>query len=221
MRALVVGIVILAASARAEALDETKEREARAHFEQATRLYNVGDFDRAIAGYKRAYELSPAPGLLFNIGQAYRAKGDREHALYFYAAFLREEPDAPERAFVEARMAALRAAPPAATAATTVAVEDSGSTLRKAGAVTVGVGSALVIAGLVFAVQAHGAFDEAAMSGDPDPGKSSGTRAIIFTGAGMATMVTGGIMFYVGSRPVSVAPTIGNGGAGVTAFATF
>src|SRR6185503_3792144 len=146
--------VILAASARAEALDETKEREARAHFEQATRLYNVGDFDRAIAGYKRAYELSPAPGLLFNIGQAYRAKGDREHALYFYAAFLREEPDAPERAFVEARMAELRLAP-VVEPVTAAATEDSGSALRKAGAVTVGVGSALVIAGLVFAVQAH------------------------------------------------------------------
>ena len=221
MRSLVVGfLVVVTATARAEALDDSQEREARAHFEQATRLYNVGDFDRAIAGYKRAYELSPAPGLLFNIAQAYRAKRDPEHALYFYAAFLREEPDAPERAFVEARMAELRAAPKL-DAPVPTAAEESGSALRRAGAVTVGVGSALVIAGLVFAVQAHGAYDDVGNGADPGDGKGTSTRAIVFTGAGMAAMVTGGVMFYVGSRPVSVAPVVGKGGAGVTAFATF
>jgi hypothetical protein len=34
-------------------------------------------------------------------------------------------------------------------------------------------------------------------------------------------MVTGGVMFYFGSRPVRVAPAVGPGGAGITAIARF
>src|SRR4051812_48415736 len=77
---------------------------ARQHYETASRLYNTGEFDAAIGEFKQAYGLSPAPGLLFNIGQAYRAKKDYEHARYFYTTYLREDPDAPEAAYVRARM---------------------------------------------------------------------------------------------------------------------
>src|SRR5690349_20982987 len=64
-------------------------REARAHFEIGLRHYNLGEFDRAIVEFKLAYRRSEAPGLLFNIAQAHRARGDARSALHFYAAFLR------------------------------------------------------------------------------------------------------------------------------------
>lgn len=204
------------APARAEAIDDSTEREARAYYEQATRLYNVGELDRAIAAFKRAYELSPAAGLLFNIAQAYRAKYDVQQALYFYDAFLREDPDAPERSFVEARIAELRAMPPDPPP-----VVDRSKGLRTAGAVTTGIGAAMIVTGLVFAVQAYGAFGDVAAGGDPADGKAIETRAILFTGAGMIAMVTGCAMFYVGSRPVQVQPVIAPGTAAVQVTARF
>jgi tetratricopeptide (TPR) repeat protein len=211
---LVVALAGALSPSPAQAIDDdTAEREARAFYEQATRLYNVGELDQAISFYKQAYLRSPAPGLLFNIAQAYRAKRDARQALYFYEAFLRADPDAPERRFVEARMAELRAMP--ALPPPSPGERDDRQALRTAGGVTLGAGAGLVVAGLVYAVKAHGAFDEVAAGGDPAPGKSSETRAIVLTGAGVVTMMTGAAMFYVGSRPVSVAPVLAPGGAGL------
>ncbi|MGZ3427783.1 MAG: tetratricopeptide repeat protein, partial [Polyangia bacterium] len=64
--------------------------------------YELGAFDDAIVEFKRAYELTSAPGLLFNIAQVYRMKKDAEQAVYFYRTYLRLMPDAPNRADVEA-----------------------------------------------------------------------------------------------------------------------
>src|SRR5262249_44095985 len=97
-------VALLPGAARAVEPSAAADAQARSHYELGQRHYNVGDFDRAIDEFKRAYEISPAPGLLFNIAQAYRAKKDREHALYFYTTYLREDPEAPEREYVEARL---------------------------------------------------------------------------------------------------------------------
>ncbi len=64
--------------------------------------YELGAFDDAIVEFKRAYELTSAPGLLFNIAQVYRMKKDAEQAVYFYRTYLRLMPGAPNRADVEA-----------------------------------------------------------------------------------------------------------------------
>jgi tetratricopeptide (TPR) repeat protein len=210
--------VVTAAPARGEALDDRAEREARAHYTVAKRQYTLGAFDRAIAGFKRAYELSPAAGLLFNIAQAYRAKGDHRHALHFYEAYLREDPDAPERAFVDARISELRAL---AAANPGPALDREAAGLRTAGAVTAGVGAVLVVTGLVFAIQAHGAFDGVAGGDDPARGKSAQTRAIVLTAGGAVAMLTGGVMFHAGTQKVQVTPTLGDGAAGLQVSGTF
>ena len=64
--------------------------------------YELGQFDDAIDDFKRAYELTSAPGLFFNLAQVYRMKKDAEQALYFYSTYLRLVPDATNRADVEA-----------------------------------------------------------------------------------------------------------------------
>jgi len=64
--------------------------------------YELGAFDDAIVEFKRAYELTSAPGLLFNIAQVYRMKKDAEQAVFFYKTYLRLMPDAPNRGDVEA-----------------------------------------------------------------------------------------------------------------------
>jgi hypothetical protein len=50
--------------------------------------FDAGRYDEAIEKFQAAYELSPAPGLLYNLAQAYRLRGDCTAALSRYRAFL-------------------------------------------------------------------------------------------------------------------------------------
>lgn len=79
-----------------EAMDQARER-----YQQAETLFHVGKFEEAVTLYKEAYELSSAPGLLFNIAQAYRL--DREHALAirYYQSYLRLNPAAENKEDVQ------------------------------------------------------------------------------------------------------------------------
>jgi tetratricopeptide (TPR) repeat protein len=101
-------IVLVAASAQAGgqrrhgAPAQSPQDEARDLYKKGMTHYEIGDFDVAIEEFKRAYALTSAPGLLFNIAQVYRMKKDPEQAVYFYRTYLRLVPDAPNRADVEA-----------------------------------------------------------------------------------------------------------------------
>lgn len=88
--------------------DEQKKAEAKALYDKGINHYNLGEFDPAIAAFRQAYGISSAPGLLFNIAQAFRLKKDYEQASYFYTTYLRLKPDAPNRADVEARIAEMK-----------------------------------------------------------------------------------------------------------------
>ena len=90
--------------------DDQKRAEAKALYEQGLSHYNLGEFDDAIAAFRKSYELTQAPGLLFNIAQAFRLKKDYEQATYFYSTYLRLQPDAANRADVEARLAEMQQA---------------------------------------------------------------------------------------------------------------
>ena len=72
---------------------------ARAAHRRGTAAYQLGNWDEAIAAFRQAYALAPTPGLLFNLAQAYRAKGPEgcADALRTYRAYLREDPQAPNR----------------------------------------------------------------------------------------------------------------------------
>jgi hypothetical protein len=90
------------------------------HYRRGSRSYNAGDFAAALTEFQRAYQLSEAPGLLFNLGQAARLNHDPERALFYYQTYLRELPSAPNHKdvnhFITVCERALRAAPPRATA---------------------------------------------------------------------------------------------------------
>ena len=62
--------------------------------------YNAGDFPKALADATAAYELYPRAALLYNLGQCHRALGNNVKALFFYRGYLREYPDAHNRAAV-------------------------------------------------------------------------------------------------------------------------
>ncbi len=84
--------------------DDAKKAEAKALYEKGLSHYNLGEFDLAIEAFRKSYALTNAPGLLFNIAQAFRLKKDYEQAVYFYQTYLRLKPDAPNRSDVEARI---------------------------------------------------------------------------------------------------------------------
>jgi tetratricopeptide (TPR) repeat protein len=81
-----------------------KTAKAREHYDKGITHYNLGEFDKAIEEFKQAYAISGAPGLLFNVAQAYRLVGDYKQALYFYRTYLRLQPSAGNKADVEARI---------------------------------------------------------------------------------------------------------------------
>jgi tetratricopeptide (TPR) repeat protein len=94
--------IALASSYPAHADDKAM---ARAHYETAARLYDVGEYDRALVEFKDAYVAKPDPAFLFNIGQCYRKLGQEDQALDYYRRFLKvAAPDDPNRAQVEARL---------------------------------------------------------------------------------------------------------------------
>jgi len=104
------------AAPEATAADATKR--ARDLFAQGQLHYSLGEYPQALADLRRAYELSSAPGLLFNIAQAHRLNGDCKQALEVYRHFIRLASESPYRGEAETHVATLErrcggAAPPA------------------------------------------------------------------------------------------------------------
>ncbi|HEY4187798.1 MAG TPA: tetratricopeptide repeat protein [Polyangia bacterium] len=87
--------------------DDPVAAEARRHYEEGTKAFNLGEYPRAIAEFKAAYNAKPDPSLLYNIGQSFRLQGDAGQAIFFYKSFLRNMPATPNRKEVEGHIRAL------------------------------------------------------------------------------------------------------------------
>src|SRR6185295_11543903 len=90
MRLLLVTLLVAAPS--------WAEPDARALYQSGDAHFKRSEWDPAIADFQRAYELSKAPGLLFNLAQAHRLKGDCGGALRLYREYLRLDPTGKMRA---------------------------------------------------------------------------------------------------------------------------
>ena len=107
--------IAVCAPRRAPAQDAEKARQL---FQQGSKYYDLGQFDKAIEAWQQGYDQKPDPGFLYNIAQAYRQKQDAAKAIFFYKGYLRNSPKAHNRAEVEQKIAALQkqldaGAPPA------------------------------------------------------------------------------------------------------------
>lgn len=83
---------------------------------QASECYKNSDFECAYTRYRQAYDISPQPLLLFNIGQVCRKAGQAKVALSYYEEFLRLAPQSELKAEVASYVRALRATAPVAEA---------------------------------------------------------------------------------------------------------
>jgi tetratricopeptide (TPR) repeat protein len=95
------------AVARAEEPSAEVKLQARKAFERAMAFYQKDEFDKAIEQFESGYKLIPNPLFLYNIGQAHRLSNRPEKALDYYRRYLKDQPDAKNRAEVEGRIAAL------------------------------------------------------------------------------------------------------------------
>jgi len=106
MRAVVVGLVVLAAASSARAAGENVEQ-AKAYFKAGVDAYDQGKYEVALREFQHAHALSHSPALYFNMAAC------EEHMDHFQAAglllrqYLIEKPDADDKANVELRIKAL------------------------------------------------------------------------------------------------------------------
>jgi len=119
LRGIVATALVCALAGAAFADNKEAAKEA---YTEGKRQYDLGEYDAALAAFKKAYLNYEEPVFLFNIAQCYRALGDKPSAVRTYRAFLRNWPKAPNRDQVErivgqletaiAQDASVKAAPP-------------------------------------------------------------------------------------------------------------
>lgn len=118
--ALLVALMVLPrwALAAPRRSPERPRADARALFQRGSAAFREEHFDEAITLFGEAYALDPAPALLLNIAQAYRLKRppDCVAAASHYERYLAAEPNAAERAEVEAYLEGMRSCIAAAEA---------------------------------------------------------------------------------------------------------
>ncbi|HEY6006501.1 MAG TPA: PEGA domain-containing protein, partial [Anaeromyxobacter sp.] len=76
--------------------------EAKARFRKGAELYRAGKWREAIAEFEAAYRLKPAGAIHFNVAQCREKLSEWPGALRAYHDYLREVPDAKDRAAVRA-----------------------------------------------------------------------------------------------------------------------
>lgn len=192
----------------------TADLEARGLFAAGEAAYAAGRFEDAYTYFQHAYELSPRPALLYNLGLAAASAGHEREAVAAFERYLSEVPDAPNRVIIEARLTSMRAeiAEEEAVAARLAAAEaasareasreseDREAAARGAAAqrdtgwaVVVGGGALLAVGVVLFGIGAADvAAVEGAVEGTPWPSVSdAAARAPVLTGVGLAAGATG------------------------------
>ncbi len=100
------------------AADEAALQAARGAFEAGKAAFNEADYGRAIVYWEDAFRRDCSASLLLkNLGRAYEANGQFAHAVVALTTFLEREPNAEDRAELEAQIAGLKNRAPAAAPA--------------------------------------------------------------------------------------------------------
>jgi len=119
----VVLVALLLMSGRPSRAADPRLDSARAHSQQGDSYYKLEKYANAIGEYEQAYLAKPDPSFLYNIAQCHRLMGQGAEAIKFYRRFLKDAPDAPNRAVAEKHIRDLEDAsrgtppPPATTPA--------------------------------------------------------------------------------------------------------
>ena len=94
-------VAVLLASSGAASAGDPRLDAARAHSQEGDAYYKLEKYANAIAEYEQAYLAKPDPSFLYNIAQCHRLMGNGPEATNFYRRFLKDAPNAPNRAIAE------------------------------------------------------------------------------------------------------------------------
>lgn len=110
MRSL-TAVLLLVFSLRIAAAAPTAEKraEAKLHYENGLRKFDVGKYDEAAEEFQAAYEIVGDPVILYNIAQSFRVAQKYEKALLFYKNYLRRTGNPANRGEVEQRIGEITA----------------------------------------------------------------------------------------------------------------
>ncbi len=100
-----------ATTAAQPAADDPQVVEARRAYDEGTAHFNAGRFAEALTAFQRAHTLRPNPVVLIPILECHERLQQVPEAIAVLDRYLREAPEAPNRAALEARRAALQARP--------------------------------------------------------------------------------------------------------------
>lgn len=89
------------------AMEAMEGEEAKSHFRIGGTLYNEGRFNEAAEEFRKAYELSGKPALLFNMYIAYRDAGRTEQAVEALRSYLDQAEAVPDRRQLRTRLEAM------------------------------------------------------------------------------------------------------------------
>jgi hypothetical protein len=77
------------------------------HFSAAQEAFGAKHFKTAATEFEAAYGITKDPVLLYNVGESWEKAGDGHKAVANYKAYLKEQPNAQDRAEVQKRIAAI------------------------------------------------------------------------------------------------------------------
>jgi tetratricopeptide (TPR) repeat protein len=106
---------LLAAGPAARAADphppiDARTEKAREHYQQGDAYYKLDKYANALQEYEQAYLAKSDPSFLYNIAQCHRLMGAKAEALKFYRRYLKDAPNASNRAVTEKHIKDLEAA---------------------------------------------------------------------------------------------------------------
>ncbi len=118
MRFLVLMLISLVALAEGVSLADSPDAnsrdarivQARKAFAEGTEAYQQGEFETALARFRRAYELTESPDLLYNIATVSDRMRRDEEALRAYEGYLEARPRSADGEHIRSRIEVLRAA---------------------------------------------------------------------------------------------------------------
>src|SRR5262249_47595690 len=97
----VVLVALLVMSGRPARAGDPRLGSARAHPPAGDASYQLEKHPHPISEYGRAYLAKPDPSFLYNIAQCHRLMGHGPEAVKFYRRYLKDAPNAPNRAVAE------------------------------------------------------------------------------------------------------------------------
>lgn len=233
-----------AASVSAQGSEETElaEREARTRFESGRLAFADGRFEDALHDFRRAYELSPRPRLLYNIGQAADRLRRSAEALEAFEQYLTRSPEAENRRDVEARIRVLRqeierartpvepAVAPEAETSSVPSVEEAPAPADGGGGgrlwtwIVGGVGVAAAVGSVLFWVDANARYDDlgrrcAPRCTDEEIDDSGARTAVTLTnvmlGVSLVAFAAAGVIFFLEGEGSQTSVAIGPGSVSV------